>query len=155
MTALKRVTTTSAQPPVEKKVHGDKIYELALALAKMEAKSEWPSARIFQAPPGQYFSLIVKQQNADSYHIAVKATDDPEPLVRLTDGEISYAETHAATYSLWDHRGRHRPSIRRPWRTAAEHQVRQERRTYPPLSRGGSSPVQNNANRSRAREPAT
>jgi hypothetical protein len=101
MVALKRATTTSAQHKSEKKVPGDPAYELALALAKLEAKSEWPSAKIFQAPSGQYFSLIVKQQNGDSHHIAVKATDASEPRVRLTDGEISYADAHAKTYSLW------------------------------------------------------
>ncbi|WP_156781140.1 hypothetical protein [Mycobacterium gordonae] len=101
MVALKRATTTSAQPKPEKKVRDDQAYELALTLAKQEAKSEWPSAKVFQAPSGQYFSLIVKQQNGDSHHIAVKATDASEPRVRLTEGEISYADAHAKTYSLW------------------------------------------------------
>ncbi len=76
-------------------------HSLALALATAEAKAQWPLAKIFRAPAGQYFSLIVHHQNGENHHIAVKFTDENEPLIRLSDGEIAYAEAHGAAYSLW------------------------------------------------------
>jgi hypothetical protein len=80
---------------------GDKGYALALALAAAEAKAQWPLAKIFRAPAGQYFSLIVRHPNGENHHIAVIFTDEDEPLIRLSDGEIAYAEAHGAAYSLW------------------------------------------------------
>jgi len=59
--ALKRGIVTSALPNAEDKAHGDvKAHQLALNRAKLEARSQWPTGRIFQAPTGQHFSLIVK-----------------------------------------------------------------------------------------------
>lgn len=78
-----------------------KAYALALALATAEAKAQWPSAKIFRAPAGQYFSLIVRHPNNEKHHVAVKSTEDDEPRIRLSDGEVAYAEAHAAAFSLW------------------------------------------------------
>ncbi|WIM87433.1 hypothetical protein PT015_21750 [Candidatus Mycobacterium wuenschmannii] len=80
---------------------GGTSHEVALDLATAEAKAEWPSAKIFRAPTGQHFSLIVRQPNSENHHITVKFTEELEPLVRLSDGEIAYAKAHAAAYSLW------------------------------------------------------
>ena len=79
----------------------EKAYALALALATSEAKAQWPSSKIFQAPADQYFSLIVRHPNGETHHVAVKSTEEDEPLIRLSDKEIAYAEAHAAAYSLW------------------------------------------------------
>jgi hypothetical protein len=78
-----------------------KLYELALALAAVEAKAQWPSATIFRAPAGQYFALIIRHPNGENHHVAVKSTEEDEPRVRLSDGEVAYADAHAAAYSLW------------------------------------------------------
>jgi hypothetical protein len=81
----------------------DNVYALALALAlaTAEAKAQWPSAKIFRAPAGQYFSLIVRHPNGENHHIAIKSTEEPEPLIRISNGEVAYAETHAPAFSLW------------------------------------------------------
>ncbi len=89
-------TAPSAKPSTEKDVH-----LLALALATAEAKSQWPSAKMFRAPAGQHFSLIVRHASGETHHVAVKSTTETEPRVQLSDGEVAYAETHASTYSLW------------------------------------------------------
>lgn len=93
--AGKRETPTRGVDPSRK------IYETAVDLATLEAKSQWPSARIFRAPAGQHFSLIIRHSNGDKLHIAVKATDDPEPLVQLSRGDVNFSDTHADAYSLW------------------------------------------------------
>ncbi|MCG7578808.1 hypothetical protein [Mycolicibacterium sp. OfavD-34-C] len=97
--AVRRVgkpgTTTKRFDPQEK------IRQIALQLAKMEAKSQWPSAKVFRAPAGEHFSLIIRHSNGDTHHVAVKATDDPEPHVQLSPGDVTYAENHATVYSLW------------------------------------------------------
>ncbi|KHO22983.1 hypothetical protein [Mycolicibacterium setense] len=79
----------------------DEVHDLAVKLATSEAKAQWPSAKIFLAPTGQYFSLIVRHPNGETHHVAVKSTVDDEPRIRLSDGEIAYAEARAAAYSLW------------------------------------------------------
>ena len=79
----------------------DKILDLALALATAEAKSQWPAATIFRAPAGQYYSLIVRHPDGKTHHVAVKATAHDEPRIRLSSGEVTYADRHAANYSLW------------------------------------------------------
>lgn len=79
----------------------DKMHDLAVGLATTEAKSQWPSARIFRAPAGQHFSIIVRHASGEKHHIAVKSTTETEPHVKLSQGEVAYARTHASTYSLW------------------------------------------------------
>lgn len=102
--ATKRVGTKRVEkkrPSGSGKNPKDELYDLATALATLEAKAQWPSARIFRAPPGQYFSLIVRHSDGKTHHIAVKATEDDEPRIRLSAGEITYSDSHAANYSLW------------------------------------------------------
>jgi hypothetical protein len=79
----------------------DKAHALALDLATAEAKAQWPSSKIFRAPAGQHFALIVRHPNGENHHIAVKSTEEGEPRIQLSEGEVAYAEAHAATYSLW------------------------------------------------------
>jgi hypothetical protein len=79
----------------------DKVLDLALTLATAEAKSQWPEATIFRAPAGQYYSLIVRHADGRTHHVAVKATAHEEPRIRLSSGEVTYADRHAANYSLW------------------------------------------------------
>lgn len=79
----------------------DELYDLATALATLEAKAQWPSAAIFRAPAGQYFSLIIRHSEGKTHHVAVKATEDDEPRIKLSAGEITYSDRHAANYSLW------------------------------------------------------
>ncbi len=97
--ALKTSRQTSSSGPGESTT--DSLYELGIALATWEAKAQWPSATIFRAPAGQYFSLIIRQADGQKHHIAVKATEDVEPRLKLSSGEIAYAATHATAYSLW------------------------------------------------------
>ncbi|WP_205866071.1 hypothetical protein [Mycolicibacterium flavescens] len=92
----KRVTKVSL--PVN--TH-DSMDALAIALAISEVKDQWPSATIFRAPPGQYFSLIVRHPNGDKHHVSVKSTEEDEPRIHLSEGEVAYASAHAASYSLW------------------------------------------------------
>jgi len=92
--------TKKAVPSI-KPIAQDDAQALALALATAEAKSQWPSAKIFRAPAGQYFSLIVRHPSGETHHVAVKSSTEAEPRVRLSKGEIAYANTHASTYSLW------------------------------------------------------
>jgi len=79
----------------------DELYDIAIALAALEAKTQWPSATIFRAPAGQYFSLIVRHTDGKTHHVAVKATKHEEPRTTLSSGEVIYADRHAANYSLW------------------------------------------------------
>lgn len=94
--ATRRVEKVS--PPASSQ---DSVHDLAISLATFEAKSQWPSATIFRAPAGQYFSLIVRHPNGDKHHVSVKSTEEEEPRVQLSEGEVAYASTHAASYSLW------------------------------------------------------
>lgn len=94
--AIKRVGKLSPQASAR-----DTVHDLAIALATFEAKTQWPSATIFRAPPGQYFSLIVRHSNGDKHHISVKSTEEDEPRVRLSQGEVTHASMHAADFSLW------------------------------------------------------
>lgn len=91
---------TTVSSPVTGSADSD-VQLLALSLATAEAKSQWSSAKIFRAPAGQYYSLIVRHPNAETHHVAVKSTREPEPRVQLSEGEVAYAATHASTYSLW------------------------------------------------------
>ncbi|OBF21615.1 hypothetical protein A5725_13560 [Mycobacterium kubicae] len=89
------------RPSASGKNTKDELYDLATALANLEAKAQWPSATIFRAPAGQYFSLIIRHSDGKTHHIAVKATEDDEPRIYLSAGEITYSDRHAANYSLW------------------------------------------------------
>lgn len=106
LSSVKRTASSSAQTKLKEakstiRSAGDEMNDLAMRLAVAEAKDQWPAAKIFRAPAGQYFSIIVRHPDGEKHHIAVKATDDDETRVRLSDGEVSYAKTHASTYSLW------------------------------------------------------
>lgn len=79
----------------------DAIHDLAMTLASAQVKKEWPGATLFRAPSGQPFSFAVRLPTGKTHHIAVKATAESRPLVRLTDDDISFATTHAAVYSMW------------------------------------------------------
>lgn len=45
--------------------------------------------------------LIVKRQNGVTDHIAVKATEDQEPVLQLSGSVLAFAKAHVASYSLW------------------------------------------------------
>lgn len=103
-TAMRRAALGRTKKPSKSmpKARADvKVHELALVLATAEAKVQWPSATIFRAPAGQYFALIICHPNGENHHVAVKSTEEDEPYIRLSDGEVAYAEAHAAAYSLW------------------------------------------------------
>lgn len=90
--------STSAKPPSD----SDKaIHDMAMALATFEAKEQWPDATIFRAPAGQQFSLAARLPTGTTKHIAVRATAESKPLVRLTVSDVSYSNTHSNSYSLW------------------------------------------------------
>jgi hypothetical protein len=104
----KEATKKAATKGVQKKASTasgknakDAVYELAVNLATREAKPQWPAAKIFQALAGQHFSLIVRHPNGENHHVAVKATELGEPRIKLSSGEIAYAQAHATAYSLW------------------------------------------------------
>jgi hypothetical protein len=77
------------------------VIELAHRLAVAEAKTQWPEAKIFVSPSEGAFSIVVRIAKGHERHIAVKGTNTPEPLVRLTSDEILFSTSHAATFSLW------------------------------------------------------
>ena len=78
-----------------------KVQDVAVQLALIEAEKRWPAATVFRAPAGGLFSLAIRHADGKVRHIGVKGTLADAPLVRLTDAEIQYSETHADTYSLW------------------------------------------------------
>lgn len=98
--AVQRVKKAPATPSLIAADSGE-IQQLAMTLATAEAKAQWPSAKIFRAPTGQYFSLIVRHQTGEAHHIAVKSSTESEPRVQLSPAEVAYTNTHAQTYSLW------------------------------------------------------
>lgn len=103
-TAMKRASAVRTNKPAAAGSGSrsqDKTQTLALALATAEAKAQWPSSKIFRAPAGQHFALIVRHPNGENHHIAIKSTEEDEPRIQLSEGEVAYAEAHAAAYSLW------------------------------------------------------
>ena len=68
------------------------IHKLALALATAEARAQWPSAKIFQASAGEYYSLIIRHPTGETHRIAVKSTAETEPIVQLRS-----PKSHTAT----------------------------------------------------------
>jgi len=77
------------------------VHELAMALARAEAKERWPGAKVFNPPPGLPFSLAVRLPGGTTQHIAVRATAEGNPLVRLTEGDIKFSKSAAGAYLLW------------------------------------------------------
>lgn len=77
------------------------LEKFALQLALTECRSRWPGAKSFVALPGGPFSIAVHVAKDDRRYIAVKATAEPEPYMRLTAEEIKYSKQNAERYSLW------------------------------------------------------
>ena len=104
VTASKGGRTRGAEAPRTPRPRNDStdaIHDLAMKLASAQVKKEWPGATLFRAPFGQPFSIAVRLPTGKTHHIAVKATAEPRPLVRLTSSDISFSTTHAADYSMW------------------------------------------------------
>lgn len=100
--APRRGRTRSAEAPRTTRPRNDSaVHNLAMALASAQVKKEWPGATLFRAPFGLPFSFAVRLPSGKTHHIAVKATAESRPLVRLTEDDISFSTTHAADYSMW------------------------------------------------------
>ena len=97
----KVTTPTSSSTSSSSRSSDENAQALALTLAIAEAKAQWPSAKIFRAPAGQHFSLIVRQPIGENHHVAVKSTEHEEPFIQLSSADVSYANAHASAYSLW------------------------------------------------------
>jgi len=78
-----------------------KVDKLALKLALNECRDRWPDAKAFVAAPGGLFSIAVQISKDDTHYVAVKATTEAEPFVRLTPDEVRCSKDHGQTYSLW------------------------------------------------------
>jgi hypothetical protein len=77
------------------------LHKLAMDLAMAEAQKEWPDAMLFRAPAGRQFSLAVRIAKGKTRHVAVRATTESTPVVRLNANDVSFSKSHAADYSLW------------------------------------------------------
>jgi hypothetical protein len=77
------------------------LEKFALQLALAECRSRWPGAKSFVALAGGPFSIAVHVAKDDPRYIAVKATAEPQPYLRLTAEEVKYSKRNAERYSVW------------------------------------------------------
>lgn len=99
--ASKAIKANPSSTPKVTKDADKALYELAIALAIAEAKKQWPDGTLFRAAASQQFSLAIRLPRGATKHVAVRATTESKPLVRLTVSDISFSNTHSSTYSLW------------------------------------------------------
>ncbi|QZS52664.1 DUF3883 domain-containing protein [Rhodococcus opacus] len=78
------------------------IDELAMSLAIEKAHRKYPGARIERMPhnnPG--FDIRISQDDITVRFIEVKGTRSSEPKFFISAGEVEFARTHSAEYSIW------------------------------------------------------
>ena len=94
---LKKLEPTKKAAPSS----SSELEKFALQLALAECRSRWRGAKSFVALAGGPFSIAVHVAKDDPRYIAVKATAEPQPYLRLTAEEVKYSKRNAERYSVW------------------------------------------------------